>query len=236
MPEPPPSPGRVVPAAELVFSAAPGRRARLVSWRAYQVMAAEVAAQIRAAHEGPLTLVGILQGGWITAQSLADLLPGSVVLAAAARQRGEHTDGLALFAASDGLLTPASPPADRPVVLVDEVVDSGRTARFFLSQFAAHRPQLACLAASDSADPAPRFSARRMSHLPALVLPWRILRDFAQTAACLLSADPLTTDQIDERLRELGHDIGPDLLEPRLAALARQGLLTHDGTLWRRAD
>ncbi|MCX4581153.1 phosphoribosyltransferase family protein [Streptomyces sp. NBC_01571] len=223
-----------VPVCDLVFSAADGRRARMVSWRAYQVMAADVAAQIRAQHPGPLTLVGVLQGGWITAQSLADLLPGSLVLAAAARHHGGRTDGISLFAATDGLLTPATPPAGQPVVVVDEVVDSGRTARYYLSQLAPYSPQLACLATSDRADPAPQFAARTMSDLPALVLPWRVLRDFDQTAACLLAAGPLTTKQIDERLRELGHDLGPDLLEPHLAELARRGRLHHRGFHWHR--
>ncbi|MFD7919665.1 phosphoribosyltransferase family protein [Streptomyces sp. NPDC059740] len=231
----PPADGAGEVAAEnLVFTAEAGRRARMVSWRAYQVMVADVAAQIRSAHPGPVTLVGVLQGGWITAQSLADLLPGPLVLAAAARQHDGRTDGIALFAAADGLLVPAMPPAGQPVIVVDEVVDSGRTAAYFLAQLAAHRPQLACLAASDRADPAPCFAARTMSDLPALVLPWRVLRDIDQTAACLLAAGPLTTDQLDERLRDLGHDLGPDLLEPRLADLARRGRLHRHGSHWQQ--
>ncbi|MFD9281046.1 phosphoribosyltransferase family protein [Streptomyces mirabilis] len=223
-----------VPTSDLVFTAAGGRRAQMVSWRAYQVMAADVASQIHTQHPGPLTLVGVLQGGWITAQSLADLLPDSLVLAAAARHHGGHTDGINLFAAADGLLTPAMPPAGQPVVVVDEVVDSGRTARYVLSQLTKYGPELACLAASDRADPAPHFAARTMSDLPALVLPWRVLRDIDQTAACLLAAGPLTTEQIDERLRELGHDLSPDLLEPHLAELARRGRLHHRGIHWQQ--
>lgn len=199
-------------------------------------MAADVAAQIRAAHQGPLTLVGILQGGFIVAQSLADLLPGSVVLSASARHSREHAEGIELFTSDDGLLTRTTPPPGRALILVDEVVDSGRTARYFLGQLAAHAPELACLAAATSADPAPRFTARRMSDLPALVLPWRVLRDIDQTAACLLALGPLTTEQIDERLRELGHELGPDVLEPRLDALAHRGLLARHGNQWKRPD
>ncbi|MCX4682156.1 phosphoribosyltransferase [Streptomyces sp. NBC_01433] len=222
-----------VPVDELVFTAAAGRRARMVSWLAYQQMAADVAGQIRRAHPGAVTLVGILQGGWITAQSLADLLPGSTVLAAAARRRGERTHGLELLAAADGLLAPGTPPPGQPLIVVDEVVDSGRTARFFLDHLAPYEPQLACLAASDTADPAPHFTAWSMSDLPALVLPWRVLRDADQTTGCLLAAGPLTTAQLDERLRDLGHDIDPDLLESHLDHLAARDRLHRDGGLWR---
>jgi hypoxanthine phosphoribosyltransferase len=183
-----------------------------------------------------VTLVGILQGGWITAQSLADLLPASTVLAAAARQSDQRTDGLELFAGTDGLLQATAPPEARPVIVVDEVVDSGRTARFFLThlaQLTGCEPQLACLAAADTAAPAPHFTAWTMSHLPALVLPWRVLRDIDQSAACLLAAGPLTTAQFDERLRDLGHDIDPDLLDLHLHRLAARRLLHRSGNRWR---
>ncbi|MCX4826451.1 phosphoribosyltransferase [Streptomyces sp. NBC_01142] len=229
---PSPRPSAEVPASDLVFTAAAGRRSRMVSWLAYQQMAADVAGQIRRAHPGAVTLVGILQGGWITAQSLADLLPASTVLAAAARRRGERTDGLELLAAADGLLAPGTLPQGQPLIVVDEVVDSGRTARFFLGHLALYEPQLACLAASDTADPAPHFTAWSMSDLPALVLPWRVLRDADQTAACLLAAGPLTTAQLDERLRDLGHDIDPVLLEFHLDHLAARDRLHRDGDLW----
>ena len=92
-------------------------------------------------------------------------------------------------------------------------------------------PPLCILAADTDADPSPDFAAQRMEALPALVLPWRVLRDFEQTMACLLRAGELTTDQLDERLRELGHDIAPDILSARLRDLARAGKLsaTADG-------
>jgi hypothetical protein len=72
-----------------------------------------------------------------------------------------------------------------------------------------------------------------MSHLPALVLPWRVLRDIDQSAACLLAAGPLTTAQFDERLRDLGHDIDPDLLDLHLHRLAARRLLHRSGNRWR---
>ncbi|WP_103528872.1 phosphoribosyltransferase family protein [Streptomyces sp. SM12] len=226
--------GAEVLTSDLVFTGAADRRARMVSWRAYQQMVSDVAGQIRRAHsDRSVTLVGIMQGGWIAAQSLADLLPGSAVLAAAARRGGEgRTDGVELIAATDGLLRPAEPQSGKPLIVVDEVVDSGRTARFFLDHLSHHQPELACLAASDTAIPGPRFTAWSMSDLPALVLPWRVLRDADQTAACLLAAGPLTTAQFDERLRDLGHDIGPELLEFHLARLAARRRLQREGDRW----
>lgn len=112
------------------------------------------------------------------------------------------------------------------MLLADEVVDSGRTARTFLGLLGRDyglRPLLACLWADAAADPAPDFAAHRMAGLPALVLPWRIQRDAAQTIACLLRACPLTTSEIDERLRDLGHDIPPGILDRQLLGLAAAG-------------
>lgn len=225
-------------AEDLVFQAAADRPARMVSWNAYQSMVAELAAQIRAQDMVLAALIGVFQGGWIVAQSLADFLPGVPVLAATARVAGgEQAVGLELFAAEDGLLTPARLPVGSPVLLVDEVVDSGRTARFYLQQLAAQglEPQMACLQAAAEADPAPSFTARRTEALPSLVLPWRVLRDADQTVACLLAAGPLTTDELDERLRDLGHDIDPDLLQTRLEELAATGRIALSGTRWQRS-
>ncbi|MFD7866031.1 hypothetical protein [Streptomyces sp. NPDC059783] len=65
---------------------------------------------------------------------------------------------------------------------MDQVVNFGRTAHFFLDS---DLPTLV---------------------LPTLVLRGRVLRDVDQTAGCLLASGPLTTAQLDERLRDLGHD------------------------------
>jgi hypoxanthine phosphoribosyltransferase len=201
-------------------------------WPAVQRAADELAAQVRAAGTVPGAVAGIASGGWIVAQCLADHFPGTPVLAAFARP-GDCGPNLELAAAEDGMLRPALPPPGTTVLLTDEVADSGRT----LGTFAAllrRDPGLevltACLAASTSASPAPDFAASRMDDLPELVLPWRVQRDFPQTIACLLRACPLTTGQIDERLRELGHDIDPAVLARRLAALAADGTVAAGST------
>jgi hypoxanthine phosphoribosyltransferase len=211
-----------------------------MTWSGVQRDVDLLAAAVHAAGIVPDALIGIFQGGWIVAQCLADHFPGSLMLGALACPDGCGGMRAELLATRDGLLAPASPEPGSTVLLVDEVVDSGRTARFYLDQLRADlglRPYLACLAADTTADPAPDFAAQRMENLPALVLPWRILRDFAQTMACLLRAGPLTTDQIDERLRELGHDIAPDVLATRLGELAGHGQVSAGaGGTWARGS
>ncbi|MFH8802715.1 phosphoribosyltransferase [Streptomyces sp. NPDC017936] len=222
----------------LVFRAAKDRASRMVSWAAVQRDIDALADAVHTAGVEPAALVGIFQGGWLVAQCLADHFPGVPVLGATARADDAGDARVALFGAADGLLTPVSPEPGSTVLLVDEVVDSGRTAAFYrrrLRDDLGVDARLVCLAADTRAEPAPEFAAQRMEALPALVLPWRVLRDFEQTAACLLRAEPMTTAQIDERLREFGHDIGPRVLEARLRSLAARGLvrLTADGA-WSR--
>ncbi|MFD7817723.1 phosphoribosyltransferase [Streptomyces sp. NPDC059785] len=219
----------------LVFRAAPDRASRMVSWAAVQRGVDLLAEAVHAARLAPAAVVGIFQGGWLVAQCLADHFEGARVMGAMANADEAGAARIALFDAADGLLTPAVLEPGSTVLLVDEVVDSGRTAGYYLNRLREDfgvEAYLACLAADTGAQPAPDFAAQRMESLPALVLPWRVLRDFEQTATCLLRAEPLTTSQIDERLRELGHDIGPLILEARLRSLATRGSvrLGHDGT------
>ncbi|MCX4763630.1 phosphoribosyltransferase family protein [Streptomyces sp. NBC_01275] len=221
----------------LVFRAARDRASRMVSWAAVQRDVDALAEAIHSAGVVPTALIGIFQGGWLVAQCLADHFPGAPVLGCLARQ-GDDEARVVLFGATDGLHTEVVPEPGSTALLVDEVVDSGRTAGFYLERlrddFGVHA-HLVCLAADTAARPAPDFAAQRMDSLPALVLPWRVLRDFEQTAACLLRAEPMTTSQIDERLREFGHDIAPRVLDARLRSLAARGLvrLGDDGT-WSR--
>jgi hypoxanthine phosphoribosyltransferase len=215
------------PAPVLAYRPRPGRPARMMPWAAVQRGIDALAAQLRDAGAEPAAVIGIVQGGWIVAQCLADHFPGTPVLAAHARQ---DDGGLRaeLASAQDGLLRPATLVPGAAVVLADEVIDSGRTIGAFAAMLRRDfrlAVVTACLAASTGADPAPDFAADRMDDLPELVLPWRVQRDFPQTIACLLRACPLNTDQIDERLRELGHDIHPGILARRLDGLAAAGLL-----------
>ncbi|MGH3246570.1 MAG: phosphoribosyltransferase family protein [Trebonia sp.] len=216
----------------LAYRPRPGRPARMMPWPAVQRAVDALAIQIRDAGTEPDAVIGIVAGGWIVAQCLADHFPGTPVLAAHARQDG---GGLRAELASgqDGLLRTATLRPGAAVVLADEVIDSGRTAATFTAMLRRdHQLTVltACLAASAAAEPAPDFAADRMDHLPELVLPWRVQRDFPQTIACLLRACPLNTEQIDERLRELGHDIHPYILDRRLGTLADAGLVTAGPT------
>ncbi|MEU9575249.1 phosphoribosyltransferase family protein [Streptomyces massasporeus] len=224
----------------LVFRAASDRTARIMSWSAVQRDINLLAAAIRESAIMPTALIGIFQGGWLVAQCLADHFSEGPVLGALACPDSRGEVRVELLQTRDGLLTAAVPETGSTVLLVDEVVDSGRTARFYLDRLRRDfglRPYLACLAANADADPAPEFAAQRMDALPALVLPWRVLRDFEQTAACLLRAEPLTTHEIDERLREFGYDIPPEVLDARLHALAAKGRvsLSPDGE-WSRGS
>lgn len=213
--------------ADLAYRPRDGRSARMMPWPAVQRAIDALAVQIRDAGTEPDAVIGIAQGGWIVAQCLADHFPGTPVLAAHARQ---DDTGLRaeLASAQDGLLRPAMLKPGAAVVLADEVIDSGRTIGAFAAMLRRDYELTvvtACLAASTGAGPAPDFAADRMDDLPELVLPWRVQRDFPQTIACLLRACPLDTAQIDERLRELGHDINPGILARRLDDLVAAGLL-----------
>lgn len=222
----------------LAYRPDPSRPARIMPWPQFQENIDILAGQVRDVGAIPDAIAGICSGGWITAQALADHFPGIPVLAAAApqdvRPGGEVTT--VLLASADGMLREARLQPATTLLLVDEIIDSGRTIGAIAAGigrgFPGTRILLACLAADAAADPAPDFAARRMNGLPEFALPWRIQRDFAQTAACLLASGPLTTSEIDERLRDLGHDIPPHRLQALLSGLAASGRITAAGGTW----
>jgi hypoxanthine phosphoribosyltransferase len=221
---------------DLTFRWERERPTRMMTWSALQHAVDELAWQVHRAALAPNALIGVLQGGWVVAQCLADHFPGVPVLSVAAGTPAEPS--MELFDAREGMLTRAALPAGGNVLLVDEVVDSGRSVAFFRRQLCDRYDttvHIACLAASLAAEPAPEFAAQRIRELPALVLPWRVLRDFDQTVACVLRATPMTTDEIDERLREFGHDFSLDVLDAHLHALAADGHISlGEGKRWQR--
>lgn len=223
-------------AGPLAYRPDPARPARIMPWPMFQENTDVLAAQVRDAGIRPDVITGIFSGGWITAQALADHFPGTPVLAAACETGPAGEPAVVLWSAADGMLAPAWPPNGGVLLLVDEVIDSGRTVCAMAAGITRSCPGIriltACLACDEAARPVPDFAARRMSGLPEFVLPWRIQRDFPATAACLLRGGPLTTDEIDERLRELGHDIPPPALARMLAGIAGDGILTAADGRW----
>ncbi len=212
----------------LTYRARPGRATRMVSWRAFQKEVDTLARAILESDVNPTHFIGIFQGGWLVAQSLADHFTGAVVLGAAVPRPNASEPLRALFAAQDGILTGTCPDSLGTVVLVDEVVDSGLTAGLFmkwLREDLGMRPYLACLAADTSASPAPDFAAQRLENLPEMIFPWRVVRDFEHTAAWLLSSGPLSIDEMNERLHDVGHDIAPETVEAHIRALAARGVV-----------
>jgi len=214
--------------ARLVHEKPTGRRSRIVTWGAFQRLVDDLTPQILAFH--PDYLLGVLQSGWIVAQALADQIVGSQLLMAAVDANGS----LQLMGVEDGICAPFRDVAGTRVVVVDEVVDSGKTMAHFIDEVlraGASEVATASLVSSEEADPQPTYSSRRYDELPNFVLPWRVFRDFDATVQCLLAAGPRTVEQMMTRLSDLGFSGGSRLGES-LAQLGESGRITKIGEEW----
>jgi hypoxanthine phosphoribosyltransferase len=205
-----------------------GRPARIVTWAAFQRLVDELVGKV--VDFRPDLVVGILQGGWVVAQALGDQLPDVVTTMIG----GDLDHGFQLLAADDGILRPGPAPAGARILLVDEVVDSGRTAGYFTEKLVAEGAAAvatACLFSTQDGRPGAQFAARRFDHLPNLVFPWRVLRDLQATMDCLLAAGPQTVPELRSRLADLGFTRVHGL-EKGLEKLRSRGLLQCDGERW----
>ena len=213
---------------DLTFTLDADRPAVLVGWPEYEVLVAELAGHISALGQD-VALVGFLHGGLMVAQSLADRLGCPIVVAMAAEPSGDPR----LIYAVDGVI--ADPFWTRRTVVIDEVVDSGRTMEYALSALSTagyHKPIGATLFAGRTTI-AGLLTARRMDPLPNIVLPWRVLRDFPATAGCLLADGPKTSEEIADALEERGFfGLYPERLETSLALARAAGVVNRSGNRW----
>ncbi len=217
--------------ADLIFEPRADRGGVYVSWSEYQQLVNALADRIAVAG-APSHLVGILNGGWVVAQSLADHFPACVTggIQSAASPAGPT---VSLILSGDGSRRLAG--AD--VLLVDEVVDTGRSAAFFAAHIAAQgaaRVRVATLIADVAASPQADFAARTLSRLPNLVFPWRVRRDLPSYLDALLAAGPLTLAGFLCQAEKDGHPLPEALVSRALAGLAERGVLFLDSAgCWR---
>lgn len=208
------------------------RPGKIVTWHDYSVAVATLADHLRGAVlEQSTVLAGVLQGGFIVAQSLADHLGRDHVSTLA---DGPNDSGLRMHLVADSAEVDVEV-AGKTVVVINEVIDSGRTARYFARRLAdagAKEIMLACLFQSrDSAVDA--HAAVVLDSMPNLILPWRILRDLPAAIKALTEHGPLSTERMIEHLAEHGAVIAPEVLLPRLQQLRARNLIARTETGWR---
>lgn len=217
---------------DLAYELDLSRPSRIVTWQDYSAAVATLAGHLRGAALGQRTvLAGVLQGGFIVAQSLADHLGHEHVSTLA---EGPGDSGLRMHLAADSAEVDVTV-AGKTVVVIDEVIDSGRTARYFARRLAdagATAVMLACLFQSrDSAVAA--YAAVVVDSMPNLILPWRVLRDLPATVKALTEHGPLTTERMVEHLAEHGAVIAPEALLSRLRQLRARNLVVRTESGWR---
>jgi hypoxanthine phosphoribosyltransferase len=217
---------------DLTYKLDLSRPSRIVTWHDYSVAVATLADRLRGdVIEQSTVLAGVLQGGFIVAQSLADYLGHNHVSTLA---DGPNGSGLRMHLAADSAEVDVEV-AGKTVLVIDEVIDSGRTARFFARRLAdagADKVMLACLFQSrDSAVNA--YAALTLDSMPNLILPWRILRDLPAVIKALTEHGPLTTERLAENLAEHDAVIAPEVLLSGLQQLRTRNLIARTETGWR---
>ena len=218
--------------ADLTYELDLSRPSKIVNWHEYSVAVTTLADQLRGAViEQTTILAGVLQGGFIVAQSLADQLGHKHVATLA---DGPNGSGLRMHLVTDSSEVDVKV-AGETVLVIDEVIDSGRTACYFARRLAdagANEVMLACLFRShDSAVDA--YAAVTFDSMPNLILPWRLFRDLPAAIKALIEHRPLTTERMVESLAEHDVVIPPEVLLSRLRQLRTRNLIARTEAGWR---
>jgi hypoxanthine phosphoribosyltransferase len=175
----------------------PALPAVYVDWEKYQEKIGCLVEQLEKRYK-PDVLVGVFQGGWIVAQSVADSFPDARIMGAV-RVAGRNRPRLRLVSTDGRSLPPSRGIRNGRVLLVDEVIDSGRTIQFCRDMLKTWQPielRVGCMYLYARSQFQPDFASEVFTTARNYVLPWRMKRDLCGIVYNLLHTRPMRADEI----------------------------------------
>ncbi|QUI23846.1 hypothetical protein HZI73_16775 [Vallitalea pronyensis] len=169
---------------DIIFNIDPSKDLEIIRWNDFQKDIDLLANKIQTNFE-PDVIVGIFQGGWVVAQVLADYFIKSNIAGIRAVKDKNILMPEVMFTDETlheikDLLNGAK------VLLVDEVIDSGKTASFFLGKLYEYSSQCvktACTHVYIDSVVKPDFFIHEFTSYKNFIFPWRINRD----ASCMVN-------------------------------------------------
>lgn len=155
-------------------------KSKEIGWIELQEDVNILAATIKRSGYIPDTIVGVFQGGWIVCQILADHFPRAAIMGASSKTIDGVVSSVLLGTEDDGELEGRGLISQKRVLIVDEVVESGRTLNFHcekILELGASELKSACLYTFKSSPVQADYYVAMQATLTNYILPWRVQRD-----------------------------------------------------------
>ena len=205
-------------------------RCRRATWTDIERWADRIAALVRAADAVPQTIVGLTRGGWVPARLLSDRLGVRRIVSLRAQHWGVTATRNGAAELTEGL---SGPVRGEPVLVVDDITDTGESLRLALEHVRRARParlESATLLHIEGATTVPTYFAEslRREEWAWIVFPWNYWEDLAALATRAAELGP-DLDSVRATLRErCGLNVPPADLE-RWAVERDAGSAAPDG-------
>jgi hypoxanthine phosphoribosyltransferase len=219
---------------------------RVTDWEYVYARCRDVADEVRAAPFDPDVVVALARGGWFAGRCLCDFIGLDDLVSL----KVEHYVGTATQTDEPQVRYPLyeGSVADKDVLIVDDIADTGQSIRRARQRVSAHDPnevRTATLQMLDTSSVDPDFVGERLDEWAWMVYPWNFIEDMSHLVSGILedADDPLDRATIRRRLADR-HDIGhielevaqPDRFDEVLAEMERRGAVEPvDGDAWRLA-
>ncbi|TQQ83543.1 phosphoribosyltransferase [Halonotius terrestris] len=205
----------------------------ITNWTYVYGLSQDVASAVKAADFEPDVIVALAPDGWFAGRCLRDLLGIDEL---ASLKIDPSLEAEAAESITDAL--PAERVADKNVLLVDDIADTGGTlsrAASIVADREASEVRTATLHAIDTSDFTPAFFGDRFEDWQWVIYPWTFTEDMSELIAGVMTSvadDRFSTDEIRDHLAsfhgitraelEMAH---PDRLTEVLAEMDRRDLI-----------
>ncbi|MBJ6360564.1 phosphoribosyltransferase [Paenibacillus sp. GCM10012307] len=216
----------------MIFEINPIYKSYVMSWEDYEDHIQNLIKKIEAAYFIPEIIVGIFQGGWIVGQSLLDYFPDARMVGCQVNYNDKIPSPL-YFVTDERKGQFHSFVSDKKILIVDEVIDSGRTLSFFkedILSLGSNQVKVASFYHFEHSKLFPDFSVRKLSDPLNIVFPWRFRRDIDTLIYNVLQETPITIEALARLLHTtFGYNFPLQTVELGVSRLNSQNALFREG-------
>ncbi|RPK27811.1 phosphoribosyltransferase [Paenibacillus xylanexedens] len=203
----------------------------VMSWEEYDQAIQMLASKLEEQSFYPDVIIGVFQGGWIVGQSLLDHFRRARMVGC---QVNYNEEVLSPFYTVTDERKGGFPELieNKQILLIDEVIDSGKTLSFFMGDLLklnSGNVKIASFFYFSNSQIIPNFSIKKLEEPLNIVFPWRYNRDMDTILYAVLQHQWLMIDEI-QRLIQAKFNIQYSILsiEEGVARLHIQGLIVKD--------
>ena len=153
---------------------------QIIHWKDFDLQIRGLYESLNSSGYLPDTIIGIFQGGWIVAQALADYFLEAKILGCTYKKKAGKGRSVVISTEDDESEDVAPYINSKNVLIVDEVVESGKTItehRKYIERFNPEQLKAACLYQSTHSILEIDYIHKKFSVQKNFIFPWRFVRE-----------------------------------------------------------